>query len=293
MTLAKIVGKHLMCISVVFELLDKEGNVVQPQQTAAYTCFPMEVQGVILLVTAGHVVRDELEPLIVDKKFAGLNVRVIAVRLCDFFGVEEQIATRMTTPFTDFEGTARFAWDREAKKRDSDGIDIGLFILEVFFWRGFLANGVYPVYQDMWAKPGDVFERHVVGGFPNEPSLRARNEVRTTAYQVTPAVDPDVRVVSGEPVWFVGNLVAGTSIVGVSGGPIFGFRKVPGDLWEHRLVGIQSWQSTSKGLIYGTPISTIGQLLTELVMGLKAAGEAPENSEREQSQVNCRTRRST
>ena len=272
-TPAKIVGKHLMCLSVVFELLQPDGSIAQPRQTAAYTCFPMEVDGVILLVTAGHVIQDELVPLVVNRRVAGLEVRLHGVRLCDFFGADEEIVTRRTTPFGDFEGTTRFAWDRVARDRQSEGIDVGCFILDAFLWRGFLVNGVYPVYEDMWAQPGETFERYVVGGFPNEPEYRARNEVRTTAYQLTIGVDSDVRMENGEPVWFVGDLgAAGTSIVGVSGGPIFGFRKTAEDKWEHKLVGMQSWESTGIGKIYGTPIRTIGPLLKELLRQIRAAG---------------------
>lgn len=276
----KLIGSSLVAITGRFALEDEKGEI-QPEQVFACTAFAMSFDGVPVLVTAGHVIRDTLDPLLVEGRYGGYKVHVYETHLCDFFGLNP--VWKKPTPFPTYAETPRGSID-QSMQRGSRGLDFGILLPRHLYWRGMRGNGVTPLPESFWAEPGDEFEVYKMVGFPDNEEHRKKGLIQTAAYNVIRTTDPDAKGPDGLPNWFVGTLPQGVeSVRGVSGGPIFGFRRLPAGGWEYRVVAMQSWQGPeqSERMVYGTPLRSFAPTVSEVIAQLRARGEASEQAGQE------------
>ena len=246
------IGSSIIAITGGFAYLDAEGNDIGDMQTFGCSAFAMSFDGVPVLVTAGHVIRDVLDPIIVRNEYEGHPLRLLQVNILDCFGEKPRV--KKPTPFPVYPDLRRGSID-EATKRDSMGLDFGIIFLPDLYWNGFFANDGRILAEDIWAQEGEVFDVYKMVGLPTEPQYSKNGHGRLGVFSFLAATDLGVPTRDGKPVWFVGNMPEGmTTVAGVSGGPIFGLRKTVSG-WEHKIVAMQSWQKEGKnGLVYGTPL---------------------------------------
>jgi hypothetical protein len=267
MRFVRKIGSSIMAITGGFVYLDAEGNESGDMQTFGCSAFAMSFGGVPVLVTAGHVIQDVLDPIIVRHEYEGHPLRLLQVNILDCFG--EKPLVKKPTPFPVYPDLRRGAID-EATKRDSMGLDFGVIFLPDLYWNGFFANDGRILAEDIWAQEGETFDVYKMVGIPAEPQHSKNGHGRLGVFSFLEASDPDVPMRDGKPVWFIGNMPVGmTSVAGVSGGPIFGFRKLPTGGWEHKIVAMQSWQKEGKnGLVYGTPLRSFGPVISWAIESL-------------------------
>lgn len=58
------------------------------------------------------------------------------------------------------------------------------------------------------------------------------------------------------------------SVSGMSGGPIFGFRKLGENLWDYRVVAMQSWGDPNNGTVYATPLRSFVTIIDDAIRRL-------------------------
>jgi hypothetical protein len=266
----QLLGSSLLAISCRFALRRPKTGELDREQAFACTAFAMNFDNTPVLLTAGHVIQDELDPILVDKVYKGCPVELYETRICDFFGFDPKVKRPM--PFDHYAETPRAKIDQSMLLR-SRGLDFGILLLRPLYWSGIEANGVTPLNESFWAEEEDRFDTYRMVGFPSSPQLRTKGLIQTTSYRIIRTTDPDAKGPDGKPNWFVGQLPQGiTDVKGVSGGPIFGFRKRPDGAWDYRVVAMQSWQGAGNGVIYGTPIRLFAPIVAGVIAKLKAKG---------------------
>lgn len=268
----QMIGSSVMAITGGFCYVDDEGNDSGDMQTFACSAFAMSFGDFPVLVTAGHVIRDILDPIIVNNEYKGHRLRLIQVNLLDCFG--EKPVYKKPTPFSIYPDLPRTGVD-QSLQRDSMGLDFGVILLPSIYWNGFYKNDGRVLAEDMWAQEGERFDVFKMVGVPAEPQHSKAGNLRLGVFSFLETTDPAVASPNGKPVWFVGTMPVGmSSVAGVSGGPIFGMRRVPAGNWEHRIVAMQSWQREGEnGLVYGTPLRSFGPIISQAIASLTRPGE--------------------
>jgi hypothetical protein len=264
--LLKTLGSCLLCISVRCVRLE-DGNETDDELILPFTAFAMEFGGYPVLVTAGHVIDDYLNPLIMEGKYEGHSYKVIECNICDYFGKDAKVIKPMPFPYA---ATPKASIDRSLDK-NGPGTDFGIMLLHNFLWRSLTANGVAPIPQERWqADPKKDFDVYKMFGFGQDLELAKKGYVVPTLYSITKASDSEVAMREGEPVWFVGTLPEGIkSAKGLSGGPIFGFTKEGENLWNYHVVGMQSWGDPNERMVYATPIQSFGPSVVYVIERLR------------------------
>ena len=266
--LLHVLGNSLVCISGCVAFLDAKEHEQGKRQVFAYTAFAMSFDDIPALVTAGHVIKDELDPLLQAGHYQGYPVRILECNLCDFMGESRKVLKPM--PF-DYSLTKSCSID-QSLQRTSQGLDFGIIMTHPFYWRSMEANGITPIPEERWVESfEEEFDVYKMIGIPMNATLQQQGLAQPVLYTVTKSDDSGIRIgPDGQPVWFVGNLPAGVrSVRGVSGGPIFGFRKVAENQWDYRVVAMQSWEDQSQGLIYGTPLLSFAPVVSKIVRELR------------------------
>lgn len=267
----RLLGSSLVAITGRFALRDPKTGQLGREQVFASTAFAMNFDNTPVLLTAGHVIQDVLDPLLVDRVYDGCKVELYETRICDFFGTDPKV--KQPTPFDGYAETPRALID-QAKQRDSRGLDFGILLLHPFYWRGIEANGVTPLNESFWAEEGERFDAYRMVGIPSTEQLRDQGLCQLASYRITRAADPEAKGPDDKPNWFVGQLPPSvTDVRGGSGGPIFGFRKRTAGTWDYRVVAMQSWQGAGNGVVYGTPIRSFAPAVAEVIERLKAKGK--------------------
>jgi hypothetical protein len=241
-----------------------------------YSGFLVEIHGQWFVMTAGHILQS-LDPLIEAGRLA-FTGRVLA----DFYG----------------EGATHFEpipFDYAAHKRvhayDEDLIDFALVALNYLEVEQLRANGRMPfTFEGRPERPWEDYDGFAILGFPDEDVTSDVKEARQgpVTVEVRPGLSPVRRIHALPPdveqidiaQWFVGELLdksAPSSIVGMSGGPIVGFKR-NGENLDYWIVAIQSQWYKGPRIILGCPIPVVLRIL-------EAAVRNAENRENTQGPV--------
>jgi hypothetical protein len=276
MRFIRLLGSSLVAITGRFALHDPKTGDLEPEQAFACTTFAMSFNDTPVLLTAGHVIQDELDPILVQKEYKGCQVELYETKICEFFGPDPVV--KAPKAFAHYAETPRAAID-QSLERGSRGLDFGILLPRPFYWWGITANGVTPLNESFWASEDEQFDTYRMIGFPSTSQLTKKGLIQTTSYRIVRNSDPEAKGPDGKPNWFVGQLPPGiTDVKGVSGGPIFGFRKRNDGTWDYRVVAMQSWQGAGDGVIYGTPIRSFAPIVADVIAKLKAKGNSADDS---------------
>ncbi len=216
----------------------------------AYPGVVLRYRDAIYWLSAGHI-RAEIECLTKHEK-----IRVEGYRLVDNYGPAPRSAEPIPFPLDDI--TQLHVYDK------AEGLDFWLVELTPHYQKLLSSNGIVPISDSFWypesAPDCDTF---AMLGSPEEAV--SQDAIPTEyGFHLVGSISPTllhVEVDEGwnEGEWFVGNVPSQdviNTVVGMSGGPIFGFS---GD--RYWVIAIQSWWNKNRRVIYGCWLRRITSLL--------------------------------
>jgi hypothetical protein len=265
--------RHVVCLAFQFVALDERGKPTGMEQFMACSAFIMQIRGIWLLITAGHVLKEEL-----DDNVARRKIRITSCVIADDFGKDAKVH-HMPTPFP-YEETHRDYVDDPHL-----GLDVGLIPLRDIFRDGLTANGILPISEANWVHQHRVdFEMYFILGFPKEivdqhtkpvdlgQAIQAHvKPVLVKVHQITdPSQIPStVEIPPSSLPWFVGRIpdTQLNSIKGMSGGPIIGTKGTPDGGFKYWIVALQSrWYEKSR-IALGCPVPIFAELIGKFLEG--------------------------
>lgn len=270
--LLNYLSRHLVALATTYQPIDPEGRRNNDPGFACYSGFILPINGNWFFVTAGHI----LEQL--DSHLNAGNV-LCRFRLVDY--LRNDADQTEPIPF-DYENADRM-W------RHADGLDFGFVALDGPTKRQLEANGVRPLYQEyLEPNDGDTLHGHIMLGLPEEFFDDPQFDDTLVIGGVSPALIPIERLESAlegatntTHERFVGRLsdeLEIHSIVGMSGGPTFGFGHDAERHLCYWLVAIQSaWHLLPVGRItFGCPVDVFLRVLMEAASHSQAGNDLPE-----------------
>lgn len=254
-------SRHFIALICDYETITSDG-AVQTSGTAVYSGFLLDLHGVSFWVTAGHCLKDEL-----DASIAAGKLRITGGSFMDYFGHE---ATHMhSIPFRYELGCSYYVEQPEF------GLDFALIMLNKLQVKALAANKLVPIIRENWVhQPRLTFAFFRMLGIPKFRVFTTDLPDGTKDTKVGPvmiALNAIERDDLGEPppgievpsdAWFIGRIDPQcniSDIAGMSGGPIYGFRKDgEGRLFYH-VVALQSrWWPKSR-TIFGCSMTVFAE----------------------------------
>jgi len=215
----------------------------------------INIRGHVMFLTAGHIVRE------VEKAFASDQYDIKAV-LADTFG-----AGRKSDYPIPFDLKNALFWYMDD---DELGLDFGVIFLRSYYVNLLALNGIVALEERNWAHQDNAeFDGYAMLGLPAEftsefVSDEGEGVVSPVMFRVQKLPDaPSDRTPTIFP-QFVGQLDQALPIksvvVGMSGGPIFGFCLEP--QVAYWVVALQSSWNAATRTVYACPLPLIARLLT-------------------------------
>jgi hypothetical protein len=256
--LLNTVGRHLLTLSCV-----QRQPGISEERTLVISGFLVEAGGVWFYVTAGHILK--------------------AIRACVAGGVEfdiwrfdYEIASR---PLKGPPIPYAFDIDKWLVIEDEEiGLDYATVPLETYYCRLLKAGGSIPIDKAAWGDHLTERDQWALIGIPEETVDYDQESIIRARRVVLPLGHAEIPEEAGRKaknqfyarLMDRGNL---TSIRGVSGGPVFGLKKVAG-VWKYKVIGVQSGWYERDLIITACPFASFGGALEELVESFKASIEA-------------------
>src|SRR5262249_21704652 len=245
--------RHLVALFGTYHFLS-DGVAQGDERAFCYSGCVIESPAGWCYTTAGHVLREQVYGYVER----GL-VRINRFGLADYFGAAPVV--RNPLPF-DLDGAEKWYVDDQVL-----GLDFALVALRDFYMASLDANGVEPITRRNWAGTDRMeFDHFAMIGFPSEfidPGARDGDrgpQVGCYVAQVLVWIDRIDQVPDGmrppPATWFMGRVSVPFSMKGMSGGPIFGFRRNPEGQWAYHTIAIQSWWDPQHRVVFGCPIPT-------------------------------------
>jgi hypothetical protein len=256
---AKMLGffcRHLLGLCVTYHFKNAPADQSETR-FAAYAGTLINIRGMTFFLTAGHSIRQ------IEEALANPDVEIESAALADTFAWPR--ISDIPVPFV--LKTARFAY------LDEDGLDFGIMHLEPYYVRLLAANGTVAMDESRWIHQGNVrFDSHYfMLGLPEQYTSTVLPESGNA--QVSPTLIP-VRRLDTEPddteptpyprfVAQLPPLADLESVVGMSGGPIIGFRFGETET-RYWIVALQSRWRPDLGVVFGCPLPLLASMATDL-----------------------------
>lgn len=251
-------GRHLVCLSFFRHRVEPCPDT---SKSFFHSGFIMEFGDKWYWTTAGHILEE------IDRALNTPDLVLDGFRLLDHFGAG---AINRNAILFDFRG----AW-RYFEHNDDLGLDYGAVEIREHDKRLLKANNVMPIPVREWQDLQSLkFKSHFMVGFCEDGIERIAKPIAEGVLIQGRATPSFIYVEQMEPregeqqrpyPRFVGKLSSNWpegSIVGMSGGPVFGF--VEGEA-EYRVVAVQSCWLESKRITYACPLEVVGQKLLQAI----------------------------
>ena len=245
-------SRHLVALQVDCEYDDGE---TQRRGSEVFSGFILDLHGRRYWTTAGHCLRD------VDAEIGKGHLRVHGGGFADFFG--PGLPNRHLVPFTYERGLGIYVCN------DDLGLDFGVILLPDLLALNIQANNIVPISRENWVHQSSLtFSFYKMLGFPSHLIEELGGYV-PTMIGIEP-IDPSSLEDAPAGTWFAGRIPAEVpvnSIKGMSGGPIYGFRRgQDGGLYYH-VVAIQSrWREKSR-IVFGCSVPFVAEKMHEALSG--------------------------
>lgn len=256
----RTVGRHFVTLSCVQAARGKESVLV-------FSGFVVEVCGVWMYVTAGHILRDLKAALAAGGQFSTWRL-------------DDQSAGNkfkgMAIPF-EFDIVRWLVLeDRET------GLDYAVLVLDTMYRLPLAAGGIVAIDKAAWGDYTTEFDHWAGVGIPSESVgydgetiIRARIIVAPLEPADSPAQagrraeNQFYARLKGDPTGHVKDLD------GMSGGPIFALKRIEGE-WRYTVIGVHSGWYRNERIVTACPFSSLGYALEEVVRPLLPDGACEE-----------------
>jgi len=261
-TLISFMSRHFVALACEYDSLNNDGTVFR-SGTALFSGFVLELREEWFWVTAGHCLKE------LDTRIRKGQLRINGGGFVDSFG-HEAMHTYMV-PFT-YDVECGFYVDDE-----SLGLDFGLIRLDGNKRKLLRANKVIPVCRFNWLQQATLtFDMFKMLGIPEDRvvSEGAMNEGRPTLvgpvmFNVEP-IDPDGIENPPRAVWFIGRIhpeAEISTLKGMSGGPIYGFRRDSEGRWSYHVVALQSSWRPHTRTVFGCSLPLFAEAVYQCLTG--------------------------
>lgn len=262
--------RHLVALCITYRQV-RNGMPVEKPIFSAYPGVVICIQGFCSFLTAGHALKD------LNTHLERGDVLIDSAVLADTFGPDT--ISEKPIPFDLSNEPMFFIYDKE------EGLDFGLIALRPYYVRLLAKHKIKALFEENWINQHRVkFDGYTMLGLPEEfitSEQGGPGDDSGTVGKVAPTmigVKPIDCIPEGiKPTKyprFVGQLHQNlplSSIVGMSGGPIFGFRNGPP--MSYWVVAIQSSWLPSQAVVFGCPLPVLAGLLTTWIDDLSKSGE--------------------
>jgi hypothetical protein len=263
--------RHLVALFIIFQELNEKKEPNGEMKSFLCSGLIINVRGYTYFLTAGHALQ-RWDDLLREEK-----VIIHSSALIDTFG--SNASSSQPIPF-DFLNESKFYIDNE-----DEGLDFGLIMLRSHYTQLLEKNGIVAIFEKNWIHQNDVeYHSYSMLGIPNEFNNLNIHKSDNGGLRISGTVSPTLihlqkmdilpdNVKKTKYERFVGKLdpnVNLESLVGMSGGPIFGFNLVhPIRYW---VVAIQSSWLKNRKITFGCPLPVLANLLTEWTNEISKTG---------------------
>lgn len=224
--IAKCVGKHFLALSYRAQIPG------EPAQDCFASCFVINVDGLWVLITAGHVINE-------IKGNIAKGIRHSAFHLHDVAAGHN------------FQCSVPINFDPEewiVFEDERIGADYAAWPLHFLFVRNLEKGGIEPLTENAWGEPPfDQFSPWLMAGVPAESAHAGRTgatRIHLTALVLDPTERPaEAKVVDGRTFAKIRaapkDRAKVNDITGMSGGPVYGVR-TKANTFSYWVIGVQS-----------------------------------------------------
>lgn len=266
--------RHLVALCVTYRQVK---NGMPTEKASFYACpgVVICIRGFCSFLTAGHALKD------LSTHIEREEILVESAVLADTFGPDA--VSERPIPF-DLLNEPKFFIDNK-----KEGLDFGLIALKPYYVTLLAKHGIKALFEENWIHQQRVkCDAYAMLGLPEEfvkyDQDGSLGFVSPTMIGVKALDTPPEGTKSTKYPRFTGQLQENlplSSIVGMSGGPIFGFRFGPPSAYW--VVAIQSSWLQAKRIVFGCPLPVLAKLLTTWIDELSSKGEFRSISEEEQN----------
>ena len=255
-------SRHFIALTCDYETVKWDGSV-ERRGVSVYSGFLLELHGVMFWVTAGHCIKHEL-----DAGIASGQLRITSGSFMDCFGHEATFPHSI--PYRYEPGCGYYI------EKPEHGLDFALIPMNYLQVKAFAANKLIPITRDNWVhQPHLTFDFYRMLGTPKERVItteRPDGTLDTKVGQAMVALNKIGLDEVGDPppdmdeepsnAWFIGRLdpeCTISDIAGMSGGPIYGFRRDKNNNLVYHVVALQSrwwWKSRT---IFGCSMTVFAE----------------------------------
>ena len=245
--ITRFLNKHFVPLHFHFS---KDGNNYHPVISA----FVISIEDVWFLVTAAHCLEE------VEKNIKVPGCKLEKSSLIDYGGIDA--THRHPVPF-----------DYAASKRvhvHVNKFDYGIIHLSSFYKRQLLANKIQPLNEDTWEKQPDNPDFYLLLGIPSEleEEIGEVKIVTPIIQKVTKCVErPECFKETDTPMFYgkVSMIQGLTDIDGISGGPIFSFKRNDSGELKYWLCAVQSSWFKSDALIAACLMTPFAKMVRDTI----------------------------
>lgn len=257
--LLDLFGKHMIALCVTYRLASDDPSA----PLRIYTCpgVVLSVREHHFFISAGHCLAEIRDTL------ANPQFQMARSVLTDSFGIDR--ISNVPIPF-DITDHSISAYDRQ-------GLDFGLIYLREHYITQIKANGIVIIDQQHWISQIDLeFSHYQMLGLPAElceSTLTSAGDAlfRTALLNVRKLQAPPEGVEPTQYPQFIGEVsenIPLTSLRGMSGGPIFGFRV--GEQIQYWVVALQSSWLPRRRIVFATYMPLVAAVVTDVVTEIES-----------------------
>lgn len=248
--------RHLVALCITFQ---RDG--ADDTEFAAYSGTLITIENKVFFLTAGHILKD------LEEARASAGVEITGAVLADTFALHR--ISEKPIPF-DLNSADLIHIDDE-----EEGLDFGVIPLSSYYVRLLAKNGMVALEEKNWIHQSNVrFDAHAMLGLPEEFSSKQVDRdgnalVSPTMFRVHRLESPPEGTRKTRHSRFVGQIdkeLPIQSVVGMSGGPIFGFNITEKET-RYWIVALQSSWNPKTRIVYGCPLPVLASLLTQAARG--------------------------
>jgi hypothetical protein len=264
-------SRHLVALVVQYESFDTKGDSFH-HGLIVYSGFVLSLRDQWFWVTAGHCLENPDERDGLDDLIAAGKIKVHSAGFADYFGLDA--THRHIVPYTYEPGCALRVFRKDL------GLDFALIKLPDLIRANFQRNEIIAVSRENWIRQSEAnFSLHKILGFPShlvQSSLTSSGELvggyQPVMFNVDRLSPSDVEDVPAS-IWFVGRIppeVTIKDIKGMSGGPIYGFRKAETGQWFYHVVALQSWWRDKSRTVFGCSVPVFAEAVHAAMIAASA-----------------------